>query len=80
MESTALYKTLVQRDPQYNRAVKLDSPLGQDWLLPLYVKGTATLGRDYEYIVDAVSPRGNQIELTALIGKTVTLWIQQVGS
>lgn len=77
MESTALYKTLVQRDPQYNRAVKLDSPLGQDWLLPLYVKGTATLGRDYEYIVDAVSPRGNQIELTALIGKTVTLWIQQ---
>ncbi|NIE64385.1 type VI secretion system Vgr family protein [Burkholderia sp. Ax-1719] len=78
MDSTTLYNALNQRDTQYNRLVRLDSPFGADWLLPLYVKGTSRLGRDYEYVVDAVSARGDQIELDALIGKTVTLWIQQL--
>lgn len=77
MGHTALYKTLRLGNAQYNRLVKLDTPLGVDWLLPLYVKGTAKLGRDYEFVVDAVSPRGSQIELNALLGKPVTLWIQQ---
>jgi type VI secretion system secreted protein VgrG len=63
---------------QSRRLVKLDTPLGADWLLPLYVKGTAKLGRDYEFIVDAVSSRGDAIDLNALLGKAVTLWIQQV--
>ncbi|KVR36235.1 Rhs element Vgr protein [Burkholderia ubonensis] len=79
MGHTALYKTLRLGDAQYNRLVKLDTPLGVDWLLPLYVKGTAKLGRDYEFVIDAVSPRGSQIELDALLGKPVTLWIQQTG-
>ncbi|OXI36482.1 type VI secretion system Vgr family protein [Burkholderia aenigmatica] len=77
MGHTALYKTLRLGDAQYNRLVKLDTPLGVDWLLPLYVKGTARLGRDYEFEIDAVSPRGSQIELSALLAKPVTLWIQQ---
>lgn len=77
MGHTALYKTLRLGDTQYNRLVKLDTPLGVDWLLPLYVKGTAALGRDYEFVIDAVSPRGSQIELGALLAKPVTLWIQQ---
>ncbi|AFQ48540.1 type VI secretion system Vgr family protein [Burkholderia cepacia] len=77
MGHTALYKTLRLGDAQYNRLVKLDTPLGVDWLLPLYVKGSARLGRDYEFVIDAVSPRGSQIELSALLAKPVTLWIQQ---
>jgi type VI secretion system secreted protein VgrG len=77
MSHTALYKTLRLGDAQYNRLVKLDTPLGVDWLLPLYVKGTARLGRDYEFVIDAVSARGSQIELNALLGKPVTLWLQQ---
>jgi type VI secretion system secreted protein VgrG len=64
-------------NPQFRRLVKLGTPLGPDWLLPLYVKGHARLGRDYEFIVDVVSSRGNQIELKALLGQPVTLWLQQ---
>lgn len=79
MGHTALYRTLRLGDAQYNRLVKLDTPLGVDWLLPLYVKGTAKLGRDYEFVIDAVSPRGSQIELDALLAKPVTLWTQQTG-
>lgn len=77
MGHTALYKTLRLGNAQFNRLVKLDTPLGVDWLLPLYVKGAAKLGRDYEFVIDAVSPRGSQIELDALLAKPVTLWIQQ---
>jgi type VI secretion system secreted protein VgrG len=65
---------------QSRRLVKLDTPLGEDWLLPLYVKGSARLGRDYEFIIDAVSSKGKQINLDALVGQAVTLWIQQEGS
>ncbi|WP_434665232.1 type VI secretion system Vgr family protein [Paraburkholderia sp. A3BS-1L] len=78
MEYTTLYNALSQRDSQYNRLIKLDSPLGTNWLLPLHVKGTARLGRDYEYVIDAVSSRGDQIDLNALIGKPITLRIQQM--
>jgi type VI secretion system secreted protein VgrG len=78
MGHTTLYKALRLGDVQYKRLVKLDTPLGVDWLLPLYVKGSARLGRDYEFVIDAVSPRGDQIELNALLGQSVTLWIQQM--
>lgn len=78
MDPTTLYNALNKRDSQYNRLIRLDSSFGSDWLLPLYVKGTSRLGRDYEFVVDAVSSRGDEIELNALIGKAVTLWIQQL--
>ncbi|UVE70132.1 type VI secretion system tip protein VgrG (plasmid) [Burkholderia pyrrocinia] len=77
MGHSTLYQALRLGDAQYNRLVKLDTPLGVDWLLPLYVKGSGRLGRDYEFIVDTVSARGAQIKLDSLIGKAITLWIQQ---
>lgn len=70
-------KLLSEGNPQYHRLVMLDTRLGPDWLLPLYVKGSARLGRDYEFIVDVVSSRGSQIELKTLIGQPVTLRLQQ---
>ncbi|RKP45181.1 type VI secretion system Vgr family protein [Trinickia fusca] len=62
---------------QRNRLLKLDTSLGEDWLFPLYVKGTSRIGRDYEFVVDAFSYRGDRIDLNALVGKAITLWIQQ---
>jgi len=64
---------------QYERLVKLDTPLGQDWLIPMYVKGTSRLGRNFEFTVDAVSSYGAKIQLSALARQPVTLWIQQSG-
>ncbi|MDG0025195.1 type VI secretion system Vgr family protein [Trinickia sp. Y13] len=62
---------------QHNRLIRLDTPLGEDWLLPLYAKGTSRLGRDYEFTVDVASTKGREIDLTALIAQPVTLWLQQ---
>lgn len=70
-------KLLGEANPQHNRLVKLDTPLGPNWLLPLCVKGNARLGRDYDFAVDVVSSRGRDIKLNALLGKSVTLWLQQ---
>lgn len=79
MGQSNLHETMSRGNAQSRRLVKLDTPLGEDWLLPLYVKGSARLGRDYEFIIDAVSAKGKQIELDALVGRAVTLWIQQAG-
>ncbi|RKP43442.1 type VI secretion system Vgr family protein [Trinickia fusca] len=76
MSSNRLYDALVNGNPQYNRLIKLDTPLGTDCLLPLQVKGTSRLGRDYEFVVDVVTTR-REIELQSLIAQPVTLWIQQ---
>ena len=77
MRVTKLFDAIYYGGAQRNRLIKLDTPLGTDWLLPMYVQGHARLGRDYGFTVDAVSMRGDKIELTALIGKAVTLWILQ---
>ena len=77
MAFTQLFDAIFYGGAQRNRLLKLDTPLGDDWLLPLYVKGASRLGRDYEFIVDAVSSHGEDIDLRALIGKPVTLWVQQ---
>jgi type VI secretion system secreted protein VgrG len=77
MGQSTLSEITGRANAQSRRLVKLDTPLGADWLLPLFVKGTARLGRDYEFIVDAVSSRGSEIDLNALLGKAVTLWLQQ---
>ncbi|WP_242538571.1 phage late control D family protein [Trinickia acidisoli] len=57
--------------------IRLDTPLGADWLLPLYAKGTPRLGSDYEFVVEAASINGKEIDLQALIAQPVTLWLQQ---
>ncbi|OXC80449.1 type VI secretion system Vgr family protein [Caballeronia sordidicola] len=77
MGSNPLYDMLRIGNAQYNRLIKLDTPLGVDWLLPLLVRGISRLGRDYEFIVDVVTSRGSQIELKALLARAVTLWIRQ---
>jgi type VI secretion system secreted protein VgrG len=77
MGSNPLSDMLRIGNVQYNRLIKLDTPLGVDWLLPLLVRGTSRLGRDYEFIVDVVTSRGSQIELKAMLARAVTLWIRQ---
>lgn len=62
---------------QFDRIVKLDTPLGNDWLVPLYVKINARLGRNFEVTVDASSVVGDKIKLNALMLQPVTLWIRQ---
>jgi type VI secretion system secreted protein VgrG len=77
MASNKLFDAAYDGGIQHSRLVKLDTPLGNDWLLPLYVKGVSRIGRDYEFIVDATSTRGDAIDIKTLIGAAVTLWIQQ---
>ncbi len=62
---------------QVGRLNRLDTPLGEDWLVPMYVKGSARLGGNFEFTVDAVSAYREKIKLGALVLKPVTLWIQQ---
>lgn len=61
---------------QQNRLLKLDTPLGEDVLLPQRVVGHERLGRSYEYTVDCLAVQGD-IELKTMIAQPVTLWIQQ---
>ncbi|MFC0254203.1 type VI secretion system Vgr family protein [Massilia consociata] len=61
---------------QRDRLLKLDTPLGDDILLPQRVLAHDRLGRSYEYTVDLVSVR-DDIELKKLIAKPVTLWLRQ---
>lgn len=67
--SEAVYAGGVQR----GRLIRLDTPLGEDWLLPLYANGASRLGRDYEFVVEAASVKGRDIDLQALIAQPVTL-------
>lgn len=68
----AIQRGVIQRE----RLLKLDTPLGQDVLIPLRAQGWAKIGRDYRWTVDAVSIRNN-ISLLSLMHQPVTLWIQQ---
>ncbi|AOI98663.1 type VI secretion system Vgr family protein [Burkholderia sp. LA-2-3-30-S1-D2] len=77
MAGEVLLKVLRGGYAQFDRIVKLDTPLGDDWLVPLYVKIQARLGRNFEVTVDASSVVGDQIKLNALMLQPVTLWIRQ---
>jgi len=61
---------------QSDRLVKLDTPLGNNVLLPQRVIGHSRIGRDCQFTVDAIST-SRSIELKQLIAQPVTLWIQQ---
>ncbi|MEX3981840.1 type VI secretion system Vgr family protein [Paraburkholderia sp. EG287A] len=61
---------------QTDRLVKLDSPAGANALLPQTVMGTSRLGRNFEYVIDAVSTNSS-LELKSLIAQPVTLWLQR---
>nr|WP_321893911.1 type VI secretion system Vgr family protein [Burkholderia cenocepacia] len=77
MASDMLDKVLRGGYAQFDRIVKLDTPLGDNWLTPLYVKIKARLGRNFEVTVDASSVMGDKIKLGALMLQPVTLWIRQ---
>ncbi|TKC89205.1 type VI secretion system tip protein VgrG [Trinickia terrae] len=61
---------------QRERLLKLDTPLGENVLLPQRVVGHARLGRHFEFTLDAVST-SDAIELKKLIAQPITLWMQQ---
>ncbi|MCL4665535.1 type VI secretion system Vgr family protein [Burkholderia pseudomallei] len=77
MSGEVLLKVLRGGYAQFDRIVKLDTPLGDGWLTPLYVKINARLGRNFEVTVDASSVMGDKIKLNALMLQPVTLWIRQ---
>ena len=63
---------------QFQRLVTLETPAGEDRLVPLWVKGSAQLGRDYEFVVEAVaSSAAEPIDARKLLGNSVTLRIRQ---
>ncbi|WP_176081232.1 type VI secretion system Vgr family protein [Paraburkholderia tropica] len=61
---------------QTDRLIKLDTPLGDNVLLPQRAVGHARMGRDYGFMLDVVSTNEN-VELKQLIAQPVTLWLQQ---
>ncbi|MDN7179284.1 type VI secretion system tip protein VgrG [Caballeronia sp. SEWSISQ10-4 2] len=61
---------------QQDRLLKLDTPLGEDVLLPQRAWGRSRIGREFEFTLDVVSTTGD-IELKKLIAQPVTLWIGQ---
>ncbi|OXI91532.1 Rhs element Vgr protein [Burkholderia sp. AU31652] len=71
--AAALRGGLIQQD----RLLKLDTPLGANALTVLRAVGRSTIGRDYAFTLDVVSP-DNAIELKKLIAQPVTLWLSQV--
>ncbi|WP_338641089.1 type VI secretion system Vgr family protein [Burkholderia pyrrocinia] len=77
MASDALNNVLRAGYAQLNRIAKLDTPLGEDWFVPLYIKINARLGRNFDVIVDVASTRDDKVKLSALMLQPVTLWIQQ---
>ncbi len=61
---------------QQDRLLKLDTPIGDNMLLPQRMVGWSRIGRDFDFALDVLSTRGD-LKLKELIGKSVTLWIQQ---
>ncbi|NYH16284.1 type VI secretion system Vgr family protein [Paraburkholderia bryophila] len=61
---------------QQGRLLKLDTPAGNNVLLPHRVTGRSRIGRDFFFMLDCVSTSGD-VELKTLIAQAVTLWMQQ---
>jgi len=78
MNSQELVRAIAGGLFQQGRLLKLDTPLGENVLLPQTVHGASRLGREFAVTLDAISIRDN-IELKKLIAQPVTLWIQQQG-
>jgi type VI secretion system secreted protein VgrG len=61
---------------QQDRLLKLDTPAGNNVLLPQRAIGRSRIGRDFTWTIDVVSTSGD-VQLKTLIAQPVTLWIQQ---
>ena len=68
----AIQGGLIQQD----RLLKLDTPLGENVLLPQRTVGFSRIGRHFEFTLDVLSTNSN-IKLKQLIGQPVTLWFLQ---
>jgi len=62
MNSQELVRAIAGGLFQQGRLLKLDTPLGENVLLPQTVHGASRLGREFALTVDAISTRDN-IEL-----------------
>ncbi|WP_176043095.1 hypothetical protein, partial [Burkholderia multivorans] len=58
----AVHRGLLQR----NRLLRLDTPLGQNALIPLRARGQARVGRDYHWTVDVASLRDDTALLSLM--------------
>ncbi|KVN89535.1 hypothetical protein WL76_10595 [Burkholderia ubonensis] len=65
----AMQGALLQQD----RLLKLDTPLGDNVLLPQRSLGWSRIGRHFDFTLDVLSTR-NDLKLKSLIGQPVTLW------
>ncbi len=61
---------------QQDRLLRLDTPLGDDVLLPQRAAGWSRIGRHFDFALDVLTTRSD-LKLKKLIGQSVTLWIQQ---
>jgi type VI secretion system secreted protein VgrG len=61
---------------QQDRLLKLDTPLGDNVLVPQRTVGWSRIGRHFDFTLDVLSTRSD-LKLKTLIGQPVTLWIQQ---
>ncbi|SIO64538.1 type VI secretion system Vgr family protein [Paraburkholderia phenazinium] len=61
---------------QQDRLLKLDTPAGNNVLLPQRAIGRSRIGRDFTWTIDVVSTSGD-VQLKTLIAQPVTLWVQQ---
>jgi type VI secretion system secreted protein VgrG len=76
MRSTRFHDATRRGMVQNGRLVKLDTPEGNDFLLPQRVYGYSRIGRDYEFLIDAIHT-STAFRPRNLRGQPVTLWIQQ---
>ena len=76
MQLTRMIEAIRSGMLQHGRLVKLDTPLGPDFLLPQRVYGRSRIGRNYELVVDAVHV-SSTFRPRKLMAQPVTLWIQQ---
>ncbi|KVW19869.1 type IV secretion protein Rhs [Burkholderia cepacia] len=74
-----LYNAIHRGLLQNNRLLRLDTPLGQNALIPLRARGSARIGRDYRWTIDVASLR-DDTALLSLMHQPVTLWLQQPGA
>ena len=61
---------------QEGRLVKLHTPEGKDLLLPQRVYGRSCIGRNFEFLIDAIHTSAT-LRPRSQRGQPVTLWIQQ---
>ncbi|WP_179403115.1 type VI secretion system Vgr family protein [Burkholderia guangdongensis] len=72
-----LYESIQRGLLQHDRLLMLDTPLGKNALVPLRARGSARIGRNYTWTIDAAS-LCDDTALLSLMHQPVSLWIQQI--